>query len=53
MVIQCKKCGGFVYFDSMYKGDKFLDFSCLMCGRRWFVDKNDDLAVRVLESRRR
>ena len=48
MVIHCKDCGGFVYYDSMYKGDKFLDLACLMCGRRWFIDTNDKLAVKIL-----
>lgn len=45
--MRCRKCGGFVYHDSMYKSESYVDLSCLMCGKRWFIKKNNPL-VRYL-----
>ena len=42
----CKKCGGQVYHDAMFKNDSFVDLACLMCGKRWFV-KNSSPIVRT------
>jgi len=36
--------------DLMYKNENFIDLSCLTCGKRWHVSKNNPL-VRFLERR--
>lgn len=46
--MKCMKCGGFVYHDSMYKGGAYVDFSCIMCGKRWFVKQNNPLVRYIL-----
>lgn len=35
----CAKCGGRVFIDAMYQNDTFIDLSCIMCGKRWFIKK--------------
>jgi len=35
----CKKCNGQVFVDSMYQNDSFIDIACIMCGKRWHVEK--------------
>lgn len=47
----CKKCGGNVYHDNMYVNDSFIDLSCLMCGKRWHVDKKSVLGKAVLDAK--
>jgi DNA-directed RNA polymerase subunit RPC12/RpoP len=49
----CKKCGGQVYHDAMYDNDSFVDISCLMCGKRWFVKKSSPFARVFIYGERR
>lgn len=41
--MNCKKCRGLVYPDTMYINESFVDLSCMMCGKRWFVNKSTPL----------
>jgi DNA-directed RNA polymerase subunit RPC12/RpoP len=49
----CKKCGGQVYHDSMYENESFVDFACVMCGKRWFVKKSSPFVRAVVYAKKR
>lgn len=48
MDMNCGKCGGRVFVDRMFQGSKkksqnqegnHLELFCIMCGKRWMLDK--------------
>jgi len=41
--MHCKKCAGVVYPDTMYANETFIDLSCMMCGKRWHINKSSAL----------
>lgn len=47
--MRCGKCGGFIYHDSLYRGETHVDFACIMCGKRWFIKKSNALVRYIFE----
>lgn len=35
----CKKCGGRVFVDRIFSEKKHVELFCIMCGKRWMLDK--------------
>ena len=46
--MNCQKCGGLVYHDTMFENESFIDLSCLMCGKRWHIRLDHVVARLVL-----
>lgn len=37
--MQCKKCTGKVFVDRIFSEKRHLELFCIMCGKRWMLDK--------------
>jgi hypothetical protein len=48
MTLTHNECGGKVLLDLMYKGETFIDLSCMTCGKRWHIPKNNALASLIM-----
>jgi len=35
----CKKCGGRVFIDRVFSQKMHIELYCLMCGKRWMINK--------------
>ena len=35
----CKKCSGRVFIDRVFSQKLHIEFYCLMCGKRWMINK--------------
>lgn len=35
----CKKCGGRVFIDRVFSQKLHIELYCLMCGKRWMINK--------------
>lgn len=38
--MNCNKCGGKVAVDDVFSQKEHVELFCLMCGKRWMIDKN-------------
>jgi hypothetical protein len=37
--VTCNKCSGKVFVDRIFSEKKHLELFCIMCGKRWMLDK--------------
>ena len=37
--MKCGKCGGRVFIDRLLSEKQHIDMACIMCGKRWMLNK--------------
>ncbi len=37
--MHCKKCKGRVFVDRIFSEKKHVELACIVCGKRWMLDK--------------
>jgi hypothetical protein len=47
----CKKCGGRVFVDRVFSQKLHMELFCIMCGKRWMVNKETSGFGKWLEKR--
>jgi hypothetical protein len=50
-MMMCKRCGGRVFVDRVFSQKLHVELFCIMCGRRWMVNKDTSPLGRWLENR--
>ena len=48
-MINCKKCGGRVFIDRVFSQKLHMELFCVMCGKRWMVNKETSALGKWLE----
>jgi len=48
-MMKCKKCGGRVFVDRVFSQKLHMELFCVMCGKRWMLNKNTNALGRWLE----
>lgn len=41
--MKCRKCGGRVCVDRIFSEKKHLELFCMLCGKRWMLDKEKNV----------
>ena len=49
----CKKCGGRVFVDRVFSQKLHAELFCILCGRRWMVNKETNALGRWLDQKDR
>lgn len=49
-MMTCKKCGGRVFVDRVFSQKLHMELFCVMCGKRWMLNKNSNGLGRWLEN---
>lgn len=47
----CSRCNGRVFVDRVFSQKLHVELFCLMCGRRWMINKDTNALGRWLERR--
>lgn len=47
----CQRCGGRVFIDRVFSQKLHIELFCIMCGRRWMLNKDTNRLGRWLEQR--
>jgi hypothetical protein len=47
----CKKCQGRVFVDRVFSQKLHIELFCIMCGKRWMVNKDMNVFGRWLEQK--
>jgi hypothetical protein len=48
-MMHCKRCGGRVFVDRVFSQKLHVELFCILCGRRWMVNKDTSALGRWLE----
>ena len=48
-MMTCKKCNGRVFVDRVFSQKLHMELFCIMCGKRWMVNKETSAFGRWLE----
>ena len=48
-MIKCNKCGGRVFVDRVFSQKMHMELFCIMCGKRWMMNKNTNKLGKWLE----
>jgi hypothetical protein len=51
--MHCRKCGGRVFVDRVFSQMLHMELFCILCGRRWMVNKDTNAFGRWLEQKDR
>ena len=49
----CKKCGGRVFVDRVFSQKLHMELYCLMCGKRWMINKETSAFGKWLDQKER
>jgi hypothetical protein len=49
-MIKCNKCGGRVFIDRVFSQKMHMELFCIMCGKRWMMNKNTNRLGALLEA---
>ena len=49
MKMICKKCGGLVFIDRVFSQKLHMEMFCIMCGKRWMINKDTSPLGKWLE----
>lgn len=47
----CKRCGGRIFVDRVFSQKLHIELFCLMCGKRWMLNKDTNRLGKWLENR--
>lgn len=50
-MMKCKKCNGRVFVDRVFSQKLHIELFCIMCGKRWMVNKDTSSLGKWLEQR--
>jgi hypothetical protein len=50
-MMKCKKCNGRVFVDRVFSQKLHIELFCLLCGKRWMVNKDRSPLGRWLEQK--
>jgi len=50
-MMSCKKCGGRVFVDRVFSQKLHVELFCLLCGKRWMINKDRSPLGRWLEQK--
>ena len=48
-MMKCKGCGGRVFIDRVFSQKLHMELFCIMCGKRWMLNKNSNELGKWLE----
>ena len=48
-MIKCNKCGGRVFVDRVFSQKMHMELFCIMCGKRWIMNKHTNRLGKWLE----
>jgi hypothetical protein len=48
-MIKCQKCGGRVFVDRVFSQKLHVELFCILCGKRWMINKETSAFGRWLE----
>lgn len=49
--MHCKKCDGRVFVDRVFSQKLHMELFCIMCGKRWMINKDTNAFGRWLEKK--
>ena len=49
-MIYCNKCKGRVFVDRVFSQKSHIELFCIMCGKRWMMNKNTNKLGKWLET---
>ena len=49
-MMTCKNCGGRVFVDRVFSQKLHVELFCIMCGKRWMINKDTNPLGRWLET---
>ena len=49
--MHCKKCGGRVFVDRVFSQKLHIELFCILCGKRWMLNKDRNALGRWLEQK--
>ncbi len=50
-MMKCKKCNGRVFVDRVFSQKLHVELFCIMCGKRWMINKDTSSLGQWLEKR--
>ena len=50
-MMTCQRCGGRVFIDRVFSQKLHMELFCIMCGRRWMLNKETNALAKWLEKR--
>lgn len=50
-MMTCKKCDGRVFIDRVFSQKLHIELFCIMCGKRWMINKETSVFGKWLEKR--
>ena len=50
-MMNCKRCGGRVFIDRVFSQKLHIELFCILCGRRWMINKETNTLGRWLEQK--
>ena len=50
-MMHCKRCGGRVFIDRVFSQKLHIETYCLLCGRRWMINKEMSAFGRWLDQK--
>jgi hypothetical protein len=50
-MMKCERCGGRVFVDRVFSQKLHIELFCLMCGKRWMLNKDTNRLGKWLENR--
>lgn len=52
-MMKCQKCGGRVFVDRVFSQKLSVELFCVLCGKRWMIDKDTNRFGKWLEIKER
>jgi hypothetical protein len=49
-MMKCQRCGGRVFIDRVFSQKLHMELFCILCGKRWMINKETNLFGRWLET---
>ena len=49
--MNCQRCGGRVFIDRVFSQKLHMELFCILCGRRWMINKDTNALGRWLEQK--
>ena len=50
-MMSCQRCGGRVFIDRVFSQKLHMELFCILCGRRWMINKETNTLGRWLEQK--
>jgi len=50
-MMTCQRCGGRVFIDRVFSQKLHMELFCILCGKRWMINKDTNALGRWLEQK--